>query len=148
MRNFFDWQRRALLPLLVWGAGSVVVGAGAARSRDKAIQQAAWQTTVWGAVDLVIALLGRRGAARKAAQLAAGTLDAAAVGRERRRFRQVLLVNAALDVGYVVVGAEVILRARGRAQRRGIGWGVLVQGLFLLGYDSALAWLVGAELGD
>lgn len=51
-------------------------------------------------------------------------------------FRRILLINAGLDVGYIVVGG--VLLAMKRPMLRGFGAAVCVQGLFLLAFD--LVW--------
>ena len=77
---------------------------------------------MWGVVDGAIAYVGSR---RRAAK---GPTD-------RARLRRVLLVNAALDVGYLAAGAWLVRDGRWR----GDGAAVLVQGAFLLVLDSAAA---------
>ena len=78
-----------------WGAASVVVGAAlSTRPRTRAFGR---QTAAWGAVDAAIALVGAR---RRAAR---GPTDPA-------RLRRVLLVNAGLDVGYVLAGLHLVFR--------------------------------------
>lgn len=112
--------------LTVLGATSTVVGLGmTARPAWRAF---GCQTAAWGVVDLVIAGVG---AARSATPPTA------------QRLRKVLLVNAALDVGYVAAGAHVAVRRPGFGGRvapaaaRGHGWAVVVQGLALLVLDAA-----------
>lgn len=136
-QGFFRFQHRALGVLWVWGLGSVAAGAPMLLSRDQRIRQAGIQAVVWGAIDAVLAWFGRRGARAK---ISHGQNDGL---REARRFRTILLINAGLDVGYVAGGWALLRGARGRDQRVGMGLGIVVQGLFLLIYDSVLAWMVG-----
>ena len=133
--SFFHFQERALGVLWAWGIGSVMVGAPALLSRRPALRQAGLQAVAWGAIDAALAWFGRRGARTKIAQAAPDALTQA------RRFRTILLINAGLDVGYVAGGLALARRARGRPDRLGIGLGIAGQGLFLLIYDSLLAWL-------
>ena len=118
-------QLTARLALL--GAASTRVGGVLARrSSQPALHAFGTQTAAWGVVDLVIAGVG---AARSSAPPNAG------------RLRAVLVVNAALDVGYVIVGALIALRrpdVRGRLGKeaaRGHGSAVVVQGALLLALD-------------
>src|SRR3569832_2109310 len=121
--TFFHFQERVLKILLAWGAGSVAVGAPALLSRNQALRHAGIQALAWGAIDAALAYLGRRGARAKiAAQAQVGATQA-------RRFRTILLVNAGLDVGYVAGGLALARTSRGRADRLGMGIGILVQGL-------------------
>ncbi len=104
-----------------WAVGSVACGAVlAARPVTRGFGR---QTLVWGAIDGAIAYAGVRGRRRK------GLTDPG-------RLRTVLLVNAALDVGYLALGARMLTSERWR----GDGQAVLVQGAFLLVLDSAAAY--------
>lgn len=103
-----------------WASGSVLLGTALLSSpRTRGFGR---QTAAWGAVDGAIALVGaRRAAAGRATDPA--------------RLRRVLLVNAALDVGYLGAGAALVRRTRWR----GDGLAVLVQGAFLLVLDATAA---------
>jgi hypothetical protein len=136
--NFFAYQRRALRPLLAWGVGSSLGGAvlmlvpGAARHFGV-------QAVAWGVIDVLLAIAGRRRALLKAEELASGDLDDEAVAREAEGFRNLLALNAGLDVLYIVVGLAVAARFAERPDRRGRGYGVAAQGAFLLAFDALLA---------
>jgi uncharacterized protein DUF6992 len=122
-------QGQLVRALTVLGGASVVAGgvlaAVGATPRVRAFGQ---QSAGWGAVDLAIAGLG---SLRPPTDVA--------------RLRRVLLVNAALDLGYVAAGAEIALRRRtfgGKAtpeQARGHGLAVVVQGAALFALDSVFA---------
>lgn len=111
-------EERLTRVLAGWAFGSLVV-AGASYSRSRGFGR---QTALWGAVDGALAVVGAR---RRAAR---GPTDPA-------RLRRVLLINAALDVGYLVSGAWLVRDGRWR----GDGAAVLVQGGFLLVLDSTAA---------
>ena len=135
--NFFLYQHKALRPLLVWGLLSSLGGT------LLLLLPGLWrhfglQALVWGLIDLLLAVAGRRGALRKAAALAAGAIDAAGVTREARNFRTILAVNSGLDLLYILVGLAVAARWAERADRRGLGYGVALQGAFLLIFDGLL----------
>lgn len=115
-----DVERRLTQVLGGWAAGSVAAGlALAARPGTRGLGR---QTALWGAVDGAIALVGAR---RRAAK---GPTDPA-------RLRRVLLVNAGLDVGYLLLGARLRRSSRWRED----GAAVLVQGAFLLVLDTSAA---------
>jgi hypothetical protein len=137
---FFGFQRRALSILLGWGVASTVLGAlGSLRSRGAARQF--WlQTLGWGAIDALIALFGIRGARGKQQQVGVDTV------REARRFRTIVAANALLDVGYVAGGAYLVRQPGQRPERRGMGYGIIVQGMFLLVFDSVLWALVQRQI--
>ena len=144
--DFWTWQHRALGWLLGWGAGSVVVGAGLVTACRADLRQIGLQAIGWGAVDAALALNGRRAArARQRQELAA---TAPAVEREAARFQQIVAVNAGLDLLYIAGGWWLAQTAGQRPQRRGLGLGIVVQGLFLLIYDSWLVWRVAAWRSD
>jgi hypothetical protein len=56
--------------------------------------------------------------------------------------RNTLLINAGLDVAYVLGGAYML--SRPEETWRGAGWGIIVQGAFLLAFDLLHAYLVPA----
>ncbi len=115
-----DVEHRLTRVLGGWAVASVVAGAALAVSpRTRGFGR---QTAAWGAVDGAIALVGARRRAQR------GPTDPV-------RLRRVLLVNVALDAGYVAIGAGLTRRERWR----GDGVAVLVQGAFLLVLDTAAA---------
>jgi hypothetical protein len=113
-------EERLTRVLGAWAVGSVAVGAALAwRPGDRGFAR---QTAAWGLVDGAIAAAGVLGRRRR------GPTDPA-------RLRRLLLVNAGLDVGYLVAGAALVRHGRWR----GDGRAVLVQGAFLLVLDSSAA---------
>lgn len=110
-----------------WGAASVLVGGMlAVFPRTRAFGM---QTLMWGAIDLGIAVFtGKRRSLP-----------------ERSALRRILLVNTALDVGYVATGAHLAVRTPtfgGRlsaADARGHGLAVIIQGAALFVFDLAAA---------
>ncbi len=119
-----DVEQRLVQVLGGWAAASVLVGGALTASpRTRGVGR---QTLAWGAVDGAIAYVGAR---RRAAK---GPTD-------RSRLRRVLLVNAALDVGYLAAGAELVRRGRWP----GDGLAVVVQGAFLLALDTTAARALG-----
>ena len=95
------------------------------------------QALAWGAIDAVIALAGRRTAARRPRPPAA----------EAQHLRRLLWLNTALDFVYIAVGLYLAFElGRGNAEWRGHGWGVLVQGTFLLVFDALHALYIPGEM--
>jgi hypothetical protein len=137
--NFFVFQRRALAPLLRWGIGSSLLGAGLLLVPRPFWRQFGLQAVSWGVIDVLLAMFGRRQALVRAEQLAAGTLEESDIEREAATFERILLVNAGLDVGYIAAGGLTAAVFADHPDRRGIGVGILVQGLFLLLFDALLA---------
>ncbi len=117
--------------LAAWSVASLAGGAVlAARRGGPRAAGFARQSVAWGAIDLAIAASGAVGAR-------GGVQDRRA---ETVSLRRLLLLNAALDVGYVVVGAALV-RARTVRGRDSVGDGaaVVVQGAFLLALDLSHA---------
>jgi hypothetical protein len=121
-----------------WAALSVAAGAALLLASDDVAARAfAVQCLVWGAIDGAIALAGGLGLRRARARGEVGV--AARASAERRRLRRLLRLNALLDVGYVAVGVVLLLTWRTEAGM-GHGWGIVVQGGFLLVFDAVHAW--------
>lgn len=137
--EYYGWLKRALGWLWGWGIASVVVGAGLASRRRPDLRHAGLQAIAWGAIDAALALNGRIGARRKQAQPPSETNAAADAGR----MRAIVAINALLDCGYIAAGLVLAERAGYRLDRRGMGIGIAVQGLFLLVYDTLLALALG-----
>ena len=119
-----------------WGAASVVAGFGlAAVRRDPWSRAFGVQNAGWGLVDLAIVLVAGRRTARRRARLP-DPYAPAALAAESRKLRRVLLVNTALDVGYVVGGAALWRWRRDHPAASGASAGIVVQGAFLLLHDA------------
>jgi esterase/lipase len=136
------WEFADLLGrrLVLWAVVSVLVGTALLLLGDPFWRGIGLQAVVWGAIDGAIGLVGRRGAAR-GRRLHAG--DLVATRREARRIRRLLWVNVGLDVAYVVGGLVLAGPiAAGDPFLTGNGWGIVVQGAFLLVFDALHARLV------
>ncbi|MEV5040782.1 DUF6992 family protein [Microbacterium sp. LMI1x-1-1.1] len=110
-----------------WGTASVLVGGALAlvpRTRAFGVQ-----TLMWGAIDAGLAAFTRRQQAVP----------------KKRMLRRILLVNAALDVGYVATGAHLAARTPsfggrlGAADARGHGLAIVIQGAALFVIDLTAA---------
>lgn len=126
----WSFSRSVSIRLLAWGLASVAAGLLIARSRAPFRRALGWQSAGWGAIDSLIAVFGLWSAARK--QKRATPEDAAA---QARSLRKLLLLNTALDVGYVAGGGALAAASRPRSANRGHGLAIVVQGLFLFVFD-------------
>ncbi|MCS6950496.1 MAG: hypothetical protein RMM06_06460 [Armatimonadota bacterium] len=124
------FQQRLLLQLSVWSLLSVFLGGVlAALFPAKSFWSAfGGMNAVWGLVNLVIASVGFYGVMKK---MRSGLSDEEG---ERRRLLRLLRVNTWLDVGYVAVGAGLAFLGK-TPLLHGFGWGVILQGGFLLLFD-------------
>ena len=126
-----SWQRRIGRQLLAWGGLNIALGL-CLWWGSPLWQGIGLQAAVWGAVNILIALWGQRSLQRKLASLS----DPVSLQRETARVRRLLLINAGLDVVYVLAGVTVILTlGPGGAFALGNGWGIVIQGGFLLFFD-------------
>lgn len=143
--NVFVFQRHALPVLMGWAAGSIICGGILWRLGNDWWRGLGIQFVAWGIIDGVIAYLGRRGATRKAGCLASGEMTASEHNKEALRFEKVLWINAALDIGYVIGGSVLTKLSPGSLFLQGMGWGIVIQGAFLLIWDVVLVLLVRAK---
>lgn len=125
------WQLRIGRQLLAWGGLNLALGLGLWWG-SPLWQGIGLQSVVWGAINILIALWGRRSLQRKLPSLS----DPAVAQRETARLRRLLLINSGLDVLYVLAGVAVILTLGTDDDfALGNGWGVVIQGGFLLIFD-------------
>lgn len=125
--------------LVAWGVLSVVLAVPMLVAGDPFWRGVGAMFAAWGAVDAAIGA-GARVVGERNRRRSIG--DQAARDRELPRIRAILLVNVALDVGYVALGAWFLATAAGDAFRAGCGVGIVVQGGFLLLFDLLHAWWV------
>lgn len=109
------------LQLLVWSVAWMAASIVALWLVRRELWRGFWFLSgIWCAVNCAIALAGLMGTPAAPAAL-----------------RRILVVNAGLDVGYIVVGA--VMMSRPAPTLRGSGLAVVVQGLFLLIFDAVHA---------
>lgn len=129
----WDFQDLLSRRLLLWSTLSVAGGLLLLALGDAFWRGFGVQAVAWGVIDAAIALFGQRSAAR---QRAASRGDARAVGRVAANLRRLLWLNTGLDVLYVA-GGVLLVYTLGRTDlfAEGNGWGVILQGGFLLIFD-------------
>ncbi len=143
--NFFVYQRRSLTPLLQWGMGSSVLGTALTLLPNDYWRQFGTQAFTWGMIDTVLAFAGRRSALLRAEESFAGDISEVQERTHAEHFYRILMLNAGLDVIYIVAGMTLAQRYAESPRRRGLGHGVAVQGAFLLLFDGLLARDVAAR---
>lgn len=93
------------------------------------------QALSWGAVDAIIAVVGRRSMLKRRAELA-NPADPASLRSEMLKLRRLLWLNTFLDLLYIAGGFKLkSTRGRNEPAWRGHGWGIVTQGLFLFLFD-------------
>jgi hypothetical protein len=135
--DLFIYQQRSFPLLLAWSLGSVIVGWLWRRPASVFWRGLGDQFIGWGLVDGLIAGFGLRGARRNAGLCKNGQMDLVEVHRQRRNFSLIIGLNIFLDLGYMLLGRSLINRSQ-EEYRRGMGWGILVQGGFLFIWDVLL----------
>lgn len=97
------------------------------------------QNIGWGAISLGIGVIGRWQSKRTFAGLQ-NPYAPEVMAKEARNLRRILAVNVPLNFLYMLGGYRLLRRAAGddaSAQRqRGIGWGIIAQGVLLLCFDT------------
>jgi hypothetical protein len=128
-------ERAHLLRLLAWSAASLLAGTAilawlrVGSRRSSLLKHFGIQAAVWGAVSAAIGLV-----------LSAGLMTRDLAGATR--LDRLLWLNIGLDVGYVLVGATLIIVGWKLGRRFGLvgaGLGVVVQGCALGLLDLVLA---------
>jgi hypothetical protein len=116
-----------IVRLLVWGAGSVLLGTALVawlhmgRRRSALLEHFGIQTAAWGAAELAFGALAH--SSLTARDLAAAT-----------RLDRLLWLNIGLDAGYVLVGITLLVTGWMLGRRMGLigsGLAVVVQGAAL-----------------
>jgi hypothetical protein len=135
------WEfNQALTRWLVrWNLPNIALGGLLSTRPDPLLRGIGSQHIGWGLINLGIALFGGRATARRRETLP--DPDAPDIlAKEARNLRRLLLINAGLDVLYVLGGWR-LARTRGAtdARARGMGFGIMIQGALLFVWDVWLA---------
>lgn len=139
--NIWQLQQRISRHLLIWSAISFFAGSWFLfSSKPPLLQGIGVQALIWSLVNAGIAWFASRSTKRRLAGLEQPH-SSAVMQAETQRLRRLLLINAGLDVGYMAIGVLIIATlGRGSAFAQGNGWGVLLQGAFLLFFDGFYSW--------
>jgi hypothetical protein len=145
--NLYRFQLRLFPALLSWALVSIAAGVLWMRNEDGQVRGYGSQFAGWGAINLLLALFGLNSARCNLKRQAQGEISPAEHERQRQSFERLVLANAGLDVGYIAAGAWLARTPKEKPQkqpglRRGMGWGIIAQGAFLLAWDLLLALLV------
>lgn len=129
-----EYNRQGMLILGSWALLNLVVGILGSFQRKGQVQAFHQMNAYWNVVNLGIAGFGFWQATQVAVLNFWVVLDA------QQQIEKVLLFNAALDLGYMVIGLLLIERGRRLEKERWIGFGksILLQGAFLLLFDAIL----------
>lgn len=139
----YDFQRFLSLRLLLWALVSIFGGCFFLISGDSFWRGFGLQAVIWGTIDAGIAFWGQRGLSKRIN----APFDPAEAAQKNRWLRRVLVINAGLDIFYTAAGIVLALTlGRWQPFQAGMGWGIVLQGIFLLVFDSLHAWRIPAEI--
>ena len=137
------FQRSISHRLLAWSLISLAAAAILAVRGQAFLNGIALQAALWGVIDAAIALFGLRGLSAKLNH----AFDPAASAKDTAALRRLLWINSGLDVLYVSAGLILIFTLGARDPfTRGNGWGVVIQGGFLLLFDLLHALCTPTEI--
>jgi hypothetical protein len=149
--NLYKFQQGVFPLLLGWALSSIVAGIFWWRSQNKATAGFGSQFVGWGVINAILALFALKSAGGNLERQAQGEISLAEHTRQAQSFERLILLNAGLDFGYIAAGAWLGTKSPKRSDklyanrilfRKGMGWGIVAQGSFLLIWDILLALLV------
>lgn len=131
--TIWDLHNNIIRRLLIWSAISVATGIFLFFSRAPFWHAFGIQAAAWGLVDAAIVAFGWLNTRR----IPAEARESSQVKiKEARKLSRILWINSGLDLLYIAAGAIlVVFPGSGDAALRGHGWGIIVQGGFLLLFD-------------
>jgi len=140
-------KRIGMLTLGGWAVGNMAVSGASAFNAGGSNLHFHRMNVYWNVVNLALAGFGYYGASR--ADPAA--MDLAETLKDYYGTEKTLLFNAGLDVGYILGGLYLTERAKnaekGRDMLKGFGQSVMLQGGFLLLFDTAFYLVLQRQEG-
>lgn len=120
-----------------WAAVNIAGGLAGGFTSEGRLRHFHQGNAAWNSVNLVLGVVGlvdQLRTRRRVVDLASGL-------RAARRTQLGFLINGAIDIVYISAGAAMWQLARGRSERlEGYGQALVLQGVFLFGFDFAMAW--------
>ncbi len=129
---FLRYQMRMMAQLLFWAGVSLGVGVPMLFSSGEWVRAFGGMTVAWALVNALIAIASLFSVRRKARQNA----RVETIAGWMRHLLRLLWINAGLDVVYVLVGVGLIRWEPTNPMVNGFGWAVILQGAFLLLFDT------------
>lgn len=145
-RRRLQINRRGMLGLIGWSVANIAVGAYGWSVTDDKAKYFHQMNVMWNGVNALIGGFGYYGALNENPE----GLTPIETIEKTRRFQQILVFNAGLDVAYTAGGAglRALGQERGNEQYLGYGNSVMLQGGFLLLFDAILWGLHEASISD
>lgn len=128
-----DYNKSGMIILGSWALGNIALGgimAGRTSGETKAFHQ---MNIYWNTVNLAIAGFGYYAAMNEVP-----SSEFWETMKAQNSIEKILLVNAALDLGYMAGGLYLLERGRrlDKDQFKGFGKSVILQGAFLMSFDA------------
>lgn len=141
-------QRTAMLVLGGWAVGNIGYGL-AARGNATGVNRHFHDMNIgWNAVNLTIAALGYY----TASKTDPASFDLYTSLQEEYKIQKILLLNAGLDVGYMMGGLYLMERSKNSEKNadrlKGFGQSILLQGGFLFAFDLATYFVLQNHAGE
>ncbi len=138
----WDYQAQLARRLLLWGMLSAGAGAWLLSGQGELWRGFGLQALLWGLIDSVIALFSLRRAGTRLHQ----RVEVEESAREQASLRRILRINTWLDLMYIAGGAVLLILRGGQSSfAAGSGWGIILQGAFLLLFDALHACKIPDE---
>ena len=133
--NIWKFQIELSQRLMIWSAASTVAGLVLVVLAAGFWEGFGIQALAWGIIDGAIAGFGLWMSRRRRRSLP-DSEDPQLMEAESRKLRRTLWINTGLDLLYIAGGA-VLAATLGRSNPawQGHGWGIILQGTFLLFFD-------------
>lgn len=93
------------------------------------------QAVGWGFISVAIALVGNQISRNKMDSIDYPASQEAQL-KETKSLRRILRINTPLNFVYMWIGHQIAKRSKENEFRNGMGWGIVLQGLLLLAFDS------------
>lgn len=142
-------NQTGMLVLGTWAIGNIIISPIAARNAIGSEKYFHQMNMGWNAVNLAIAGFGYF----TAMKTDPSSFSSWQTIQEQHKMETILLVNAALDVGYMLGGMYLIERSKNTMKHpdrlKGFGQSIILQGAFLFVFDLSLYSILhvnGAEL--
>lgn len=143
-----DHQRTAMLTLGGWAVANIATGLSLRGSAEGSTKHFHEMNALWNVVNLGIAGVGYYAVTRENHD----AMDSFATIQEHYKFEKVLLLNAGLDVGYLLGGLYLTERAKrpgvNTDQFRGFGQSIMLQGGFLFLFDLVNYFIASGRTED